>query len=310
MNISVKILKLFVFTVFFVCFSKVAIAKNIIGGKFVTLADEGLIFENIFSQADTVDSFLKEQEISLGGNDFIFPPKDSKIFSGSKIIIWRAKNVTIIADGKNKKSNIYGRTINQALWENEISLGEDDFTKPALNYPVRSGDKIEVIRVEIREAVVKKDIPYKTQENEDNKLSWRVRKISQKGEKGVKEITYKIVSYNGKEISRKVLNEVVTKDPVTEIATQGTYVKVGKASTGQGTWYSFRGGLFAASPWLPMGSYAKVTNKENGKSVIVRINDRGPFGPGRIIDLDRVAFEKIASLGAGVIDVKVEPILN
>ena len=59
-----------------------------------------------------------------------------------------------------------------------------------------------------------------------------------------------------------------------------------------------------------MGSYAKVTNTANGKSVIVQINDRGPFGPGRIIDLDKVAFAKIASIGAGVIGVKVEEVLN
>jgi rare lipoprotein A len=59
-----------------------------------------------------------------------------------------------------------------------------------------------------------------------------------------------------------------------------------------------------------MGSYARVTNKANGKSVIVQINDRGPFGENRIIDLDKVAFAKIASLGAGVIDVKVEEVMN
>ncbi|MCX6765464.1 MAG: septal ring lytic transglycosylase RlpA family protein [Candidatus Moranbacteria bacterium] len=91
---------------------------------------------------------------------------------------------------------------------------------------------------------------------------------------------------------------------------QGTYVKVGKSHTGTATWYSFRGGLFAASPWLPIGSYARVTNKENGKQIIVKINDRGPFGDGRIIDLDKVAFAKIAPLGQGVISVKVEEIIN
>ncbi|MGB4942969.1 MAG: septal ring lytic transglycosylase RlpA family protein [Candidatus Moraniibacteriota bacterium] len=42
----------------------------------------------------------------------------------------------------------------------------------------------------------------------------------------------------------------------------------------------------------------------------MKINDRGPFVPGRIIALDRVAFEKIASVGAGVITVKMEEIVN
>ena len=54
----------------------------------------------------------------------------------------------------------------------------------------------------------------------------------------------------------------------------------------------------------------KVTNRANGKSVIVKINDRGPFGAGRIIDLDKVAFAKIADLGSGVVDVKMEEIVN
>jgi rare lipoprotein A len=68
--------------------------------------------------------------------------------------------------------------------------------------------------------------------------------------------------------------------------------------------------MSAANPWLPIGSYVKVTNEANGKSVIVRINDRGPFVPGRIVDLDKVAFQKIASLGAGVISVKMEEVAN
>jgi rare lipoprotein A len=76
------------------------------------------------------------------------------------------------------------------------------------------------------------------------------------------------------------------------------------------SWYAFKGGMYAANPWLPMGSYVRVTNNENGKQIIVQINDRGPFGNGRIIDLDKVAFAKIASLGAGVVNVKMEEIKN
>jgi rare lipoprotein A len=43
--------------------------------------------------------------------------------------------------------------------------------------------------------------------------------------------------------------------------------------------------MTAASLTLPMGSYVRVTNLRNGKAVVVRINDRGPVVPGRIIDL-------------------------
>lgn len=67
--------------------------------------------------------------------------------------------------------------------------------------------------------------------------------------------------------------------------------------------------LTAAHKKLPFGSRVKVTNVENGKSIIVRINDRGPFVAGRIIDLSRTAFTHIGDTSAGVIKVKIE-VLN
>jgi len=65
----------------------------------------------------------------------------------------------------------------------------------------------------------------------------------------------------------------------------------------------------AAHKRLPFGTKVKVTNVANGKSVIVRINDRGPFVRGRIIDLSKSAFQRIASTHHGVIDVEIS-VLN
>ncbi|RZF84285.1 septal ring lytic transglycosylase RlpA family protein [Pseudoalteromonas sp. CO109Y] len=64
--------------------------------------------------------------------------------------------------------------------------------------------------------------------------------------------------------------------------------------------------LSAAHQTLGFGSRVKVTNIANNKSVIVTINDRGPFIRGRIIDLSKKAFSQIASVKQGVIDVTVE----
>jgi rare lipoprotein A len=65
--------------------------------------------------------------------------------------------------------------------------------------------------------------------------------------------------------------------------------------------------LTAASPTLPLGSKAKVTNRENGRSVDVKINDRGPYVRGRVIDLSRKAAARL-DIGKkkGVAPVKVE----
>lgn len=62
----------------------------------------------------------------------------------------------------------------------------------------------------------------------------------------------------------------------------------------------------AAHKTLPFDSVVKVTNTTNGKTVNVTINDRGPWGPGRIIDLSSDAFSQLAPLGAGVINVEIE----
>lgn len=93
------------------------------------------------------------------------------------------------------------------------------------------------------------------------------------------------------------------------------YVKVGSAS-----WYgdAFHGRLTAngevydmthltaAHPTMPLPSYARVTNQKNGSSVVVRVNDRGPFAHGRIIDLSKRAAEMLDYKHSGVAKVKVE----
>ncbi|MFF5208217.1 septal ring lytic transglycosylase RlpA family protein [Streptosporangium sp. NPDC000396] len=64
--------------------------------------------------------------------------------------------------------------------------------------------------------------------------------------------------------------------------------------------------MTAAHKSLPMGSKVRVTNPGTGRSVTVRINDRGPYVGGRCLDLSRAAFSAIGSTGAGVMRVKYE----
>lgn len=68
-------------------------------------------------------------------------------------------------------------------------------------------------------------------------------------------------------------------------------------------------GMTAAHPTLPIPSYVRVTNPASGKSVIVRINDRGPFHSGRLIDLSWTAAAKLGYIGNGSTVVEVESVL-
>lgn len=90
--------------------------------------------------------------------------------------------------------------------------------------------------------------------------------------------------------------------------------------TGTASWYgpNFHGrmtangeifdanGISAASPVLPMPSYVRVTNLENGRSLLVRVNDRGPYAPGRIIDVSARAASMLGFMNQGTARVRVK----
>ncbi|TKT74910.1 septal ring lytic transglycosylase RlpA family protein [Aquamicrobium sp. LC103] len=64
--------------------------------------------------------------------------------------------------------------------------------------------------------------------------------------------------------------------------------------------------MTAAHRSLPFGTKVKVTNQRNGKAVVVRINDRGPFIRGRVIDLSKAAAGKLGFIGAGHTKICIE----
>lgn len=64
--------------------------------------------------------------------------------------------------------------------------------------------------------------------------------------------------------------------------------------------------MTAAHPTLPLPSMVRVTNLRNGKSVIVRVNDRGPFAKGRVLDVSEKAAEALGFKGSGTTEVKIE----
>jgi rare lipoprotein A len=68
--------------------------------------------------------------------------------------------------------------------------------------------------------------------------------------------------------------------------------------------------LTAAHRTLPLGSYARVKNLDNGRSVVVKINDRGPHARRRMIDLSYAAAQEIRMVNSGTARVEVEPVAS
>ncbi len=68
--------------------------------------------------------------------------------------------------------------------------------------------------------------------------------------------------------------------------------------------------LTCAHRTLPFGTYLRVTNRNNGRSVIVRVNDRGPFIAGREVDLSKAAATQLGMLKEGIVRVDVKEVMN
>ena len=138
--------------------------------------------------------------------------------------------------------------------------------------------------------------------------------ILQAGVPGSRETTLRIRRVDGRVVSTRTVGSQVLVQPVAEHRLSAPYsmydgvlTEPGTGATtqaGNATWYDPPwGGLTAAHPWLPFGTLVTVTDLATGRSVTVVIDDRGPFGTGRIIDLSPEAFAQLEPLGRGVLHV-------
>ena len=111
-------------------------------------------------------------------------------------------------------------------------------------------------------------------------------------------------------------NNLTTKNPIIPLQEEKI---IANTFSGRASWYGpgFHGrrtangeifnqdALTAAHPSLKFGTKVKVTNLNNGRSVVVRINDRGPYAGGRVIDLSAAAARSLKMVRSGVARVKV-----
>lgn len=119
----------------------------------------------------------------------------------------------------------------------------------------------------------------------------------------------------GRAASADGVRDAATPDVAERRATEPTTVLRGEASwygpnfagraTANGETYD-PGDLTAAHKTLPFGTEVRVTNRSNGRSVVVRINDRGPYAGGRVLDVSAAAAERLGMKGSGVAPVTIE----
>lgn len=261
-----------------------------------------------FVTGATVSEVLHELEVKVKGAR-VDPSPASSVDKGEEIVVAQPAPTSVYYDGVSRQVVTNALTAGALLRELGITLGPHDRVEPSIVARPSAETPIRVVRIKETTENITSKIPYKRLTENSDELELGTRKIKIRGAEGVLTRVYKISYEDGKVRQRVFEGSKVTREPVDEVMLVGTKRPVLKESshsqTGIASWYS-QPGLMAAHRSLPFGTIVKVTNLGNGKTVTVTIRDRGPFTGGRIIDLSDVAFEQIAPLGSGVINVKIE----
>jgi rare lipoprotein A len=191
-----------------------------------------------------------------------------------------------------------------------INADADDRVQPPPSAPLHDGSLVTFDRVDVATRELHRTL------DPGREIRWTTtvpigeRQLVQVGVPGLATTTVRTVWVNGHVESRVVLGREV-RGAADRIVLAGPESPsggrlMGNGMRGQATWYETPwGGLTAASPWLPFGTEVTVTDLATGNAVTVIINDRGPFSPGRIIDLSPAAFAALAPTSRGVLDVRI-----
>jgi hypothetical protein len=194
-----------------------------------------------------------------------------------------------------------------------ITPDAHDRVQPSPSTPLYVGARVVFDRVRIFLRELRRPIPFATRTTWTTDLEAGQTRVVSPGVAGLAFVTERVVIVNGQVERSERLAERIVRPPVDAVLLAGASNPTippgpvgGHSASGQATWYDPPwSGLTAASPWIPIGTHVTVTDLATGRTVIVVIDDRGPFAAGRIIDLSPEAFSILAPLGRGVLDVRI-----
>ena len=197
--------------------------------KTVTLVVDGNEVE-VTTFKGTVKDLLLDQGIELNEKDKVQPALDDKLSEGEKIIITKAVEVQLITMDKELSILTAEATVEdmleaeyEALKSHGIEFKKNiDEVEPSLNTKIKENLEITLVKVEEIKEVATEIIQFDTITEEDGSLDISVEEVRQEGLQGEKEITYRVLKKDGKEVSREIVSSKVVSEPVNEIIVQGT----------------------------------------------------------------------------------------
>jgi uncharacterized protein YabE (DUF348 family) len=222
-------------------------------------------------------------------------------------------SVRVVVAGKVHDVLTDARTTGELLSAMGITPDAHDRVQPSPSTPLHVGARVVFDRVQILLRELRRSIPFATRTTWTTDLEPGQIQVVSPGVAGLALVTVRTVVVNGQvkrsetvgeRVVRPQVDAVLLSGPASPMVPQGP--SGGHGASGQATWYDPPwSGLTAASPWIPFGTHVTVTDLATGRTVIVVIDDRGPFAAGRIIDLSPEAFSILSPLGRGVLDVRI-----
>ena len=250
----------------------------------------------------TVQDVLEQVNVRISRHGVLEPSRGAEVEDGDVIVYDPAVSVTLAADGRVRDVVTNADDVGVLLGSLGIELGGEDRVEPRPRTDLRQGLQVTVIRVTHREVADQQPILYSTEVRKTNDLMLGIRRVQRAGVPGALRRIYDLTLENGQEVARTLLRTETVRRPVSQVILEGT--RPPHIQSGVASWYH-RSGMVAAHKTLPFGTQVKVTNTTSGRSVVVVINDRGPYVSGRIIDLSDDAFAQLAPLGVGTINVRI-----
>jgi rare lipoprotein A len=220
-------------------------------------------------------------------------------------------SASVVVAGKVHDVVSNASTAGELLSAMGIDADVDDRVRPSPSTPLHDGSVVRFDRVDVTTRTLRRVVAYDREVRWTTSLPIGETRLLRPGRPGLLDATVRTVTVNGRVVSRDVVERDLVRPAIDQVRLAGPESPAGGTLTGNGTagqatWYATPwGGLTAASPWLPFGTAVTVTDLGTGNAVTVIINDRGPFSPGRIIDLSPAAFAALAPLSRGVLHVRI-----
>ena len=171
---------------------------------------------------ESVGDFLEERGIDLKAADKINLPLDESLEKTEKVIVEKAKTVTVRADGKDYEVTAYDEDVATLLENLNISLGVHDRVNANLTDPVSHRMILDIQRVVIKEETLKLPISHGEEEVESATLMAGTKNVQTAGKDGQRTIVNQKVYVDGQVESEEILSDSITQEPQAEVILVGT----------------------------------------------------------------------------------------